>query len=64
MALLCGCDYCPDGIGGVGRDGVLKLFNKYKNDEILQRIRSWRLEDRSCWLGLRKSQCCRLFRAS
>ncbi|XP_037811751.1 flap endonuclease GEN [Lucilia sericata] len=45
MALLCGCDYCPDGIGGVGRDGVLKLFNKYKNDEILKRIRSWRLED-------------------
>lgn len=35
MALLCGCDYCPDGIGGIGRDGVLKLFNKYKETEIL-----------------------------
>ncbi|KAM7355956.1 LOW QUALITY PROTEIN: XPG-like endonuclease [Cochliomyia hominivorax] len=45
MALLCGCDYCPDGIGGIGRDSVLKLFNKYKNDEILKRIRSWRYEN-------------------
>ncbi|XP_067644435.1 flap endonuclease GEN [Eurosta solidaginis] len=45
MALLCGCDYCPEGIGGIGRDGVLKLFNKYKEVEILERIRSWRSED-------------------
>ncbi|CAD7003617.1 unnamed protein product [Ceratitis capitata] len=45
MALLCGCDYCPDGIGGIGRDGVLKLFNKYKEVEIIERIRSWRHED-------------------
>lgn len=37
MALLCGCDYCPDGIGGIGKDGVLKLFNKYKETEILDR---------------------------
>ncbi|BFF99622.1 flap endonuclease GEN [Drosophila madeirensis] len=44
MALLCGCDYCPDGIGGIGRDGVLKLFNKYKEAEILDRLRSWRGE--------------------
>ncbi|SPP87161.1 flap endonuclease GEN [Drosophila guanche] len=44
MALLCGCDYCPDGIGGIGRDGVLKLFNKYKETEILDRLRSWRGE--------------------
>lgn len=45
MALLCGCDYCPDGIGGIGRDSVVKLFNKYKNDEILNKIRCWRYED-------------------
>ncbi|XP_064547433.1 flap endonuclease GEN [Drosophila montana] len=44
MALLCGCDYCPDGIGGIGRDGVLKLFNKYKESEILDRLRNWRSE--------------------
>ncbi|EDV51000.1 flap endonuclease GEN [Drosophila erecta] len=44
MALLCGCDYCPDGIGGIGKDGVLKLFNKYKEAEILARMRSWRGE--------------------
>ncbi|XP_020814673.1 flap endonuclease GEN-like [Drosophila serrata] len=44
MALLCGCDYCPDGIGGIGKDGVLKLFNKYKETEILDRLRNWRQE--------------------
>ncbi|XP_017100331.2 flap endonuclease GEN [Drosophila bipectinata] len=44
MALLCGCDYCPDGIGGIGRDGVLKLFNKYKETEILDKMRNWRQE--------------------
>lgn len=45
MALLCGCDYCPDGIGGIGKDSVLKLFHKYKNEEILKRLRLWRQED-------------------
>nr|XP_016936091.2 flap endonuclease GEN [Drosophila suzukii] len=44
MALLCGCDYCPDGIGGIGKDGVLKLFNKYKETEILDKLRKWRGE--------------------
>ncbi|KAH8247985.1 hypothetical protein KR032_004466 [Drosophila birchii] len=44
MALLCGCDYCPDGIGGIGKDGVLKLFNKYKETEILAKLRNWRQE--------------------
>ncbi|XP_017129468.1 flap endonuclease GEN [Drosophila elegans] len=44
MALLCGCDYCPDGIGGIGKDGVLKLFNKYKDTEILDKLRNWRNE--------------------
>ncbi|KAH8365809.1 hypothetical protein KR093_004669 [Drosophila rubida] len=44
MALLCGCDYCPDGIGGIGKDGVQKLFKKYKESEILNRLRSWRSE--------------------
>ncbi|XP_017070576.1 flap endonuclease GEN [Drosophila eugracilis] len=44
MALLCGCDYCPDGIGGIGKDGVLKLFNKYKETEILNKLRNWRGE--------------------
>ncbi|XP_062136830.1 flap endonuclease GEN [Drosophila sulfurigaster albostrigata] len=47
MALLCGCDYCPDGIGGIGKDGVLKLFKKYKETEILKRLRSWRSEQDS-----------------
>ena len=37
MGLLCGCDYCPDGVEGVGKDGVLKLFSLYSNQEILDR---------------------------
>ncbi|XP_055910917.1 flap endonuclease GEN [Eupeodes corollae] len=45
MGLLCGCDYCPDGVGGVGRDGVLKLFQRYSNDVIIDRIKSWKQDD-------------------
>lgn len=37
MALLCGCDYCPEGVGGVGRDAVQKLFSMYSEAEILNR---------------------------
>ncbi|KAH8402852.1 hypothetical protein KR222_002931 [Zaprionus bogoriensis] len=44
MALLCGCDYCPDGVGGIGKDGVLKLFKMYRESEILEKLRDWRYE--------------------
>lgn len=44
MALLCGCDYCPDGVHGVGKEGVLKLINNYSNAEILNVIQGWRYE--------------------
>lgn len=37
MALLCGCDYCPEGVGGVGRDAVQKLFTLYSEQEIIER---------------------------
>lgn len=37
MALLCGCDYCPEGVGGVGRDAVQKLFSMYTEADILDR---------------------------
>lgn len=37
MALLCGCDYCPEGVGGVGRDAVLKFFALYSEVEIMER---------------------------
>lgn len=42
LALLCGCDYCPEGVDGVGKDSVLKLFNMYKDEEILDKIREWK----------------------
>lgn len=41
MALLCGCDYCPDGIGGVGRDAVQKLFAIYSETDIMERLISY-----------------------
>lgn len=37
MALLCGCDYCPEGVGGVGKDAVQKLFAMCSEGEILDR---------------------------
>lgn len=37
MALLCGCDYCPEGVGGVGKDAVQKLFSIYTENEILDK---------------------------
>uniref|UniRef100_A0A182P3W4 Flap endonuclease GEN n=1 Tax=Anopheles epiroticus TaxID=199890 RepID=A0A182P3W4_9DIPT len=42
MALLSGCDYCPTGVIGVGREMVTRFISCYENGEILPRIRSWR----------------------
>lgn len=42
LFLLCGCDYCPNGITGIERAAVLQLFERCKNEDILTRIRSWR----------------------
>lgn len=43
MALLCGSDY-NDGVNGIGKDTALKFINRYEDEEILDRIRSWRKE--------------------
>ncbi|XP_050068853.1 flap endonuclease GEN [Anopheles maculipalpis] len=42
MALLSGCDYCPAGVVGVGREMVTRFISCYNDGEILSRIRSWR----------------------
>lgn len=42
LALLCGCDYLPDGVEGVGKEAVLKLFSMYSDEKILERLREWR----------------------
>ncbi|XP_312255.6 flap endonuclease GEN [Anopheles gambiae] len=42
MALLSGCDYCPAGVMGVGRELVTRFISCYENGEILPKIRSWR----------------------
>lgn len=44
MALFCGCDYCPDGVPGVGKESVIKLMNQYSNKDILNVIQGWRFE--------------------
>lgn len=41
LALLCGSDY-SNGVDGVGKDSSLKLFEKYSDEEILNRMRNWR----------------------
>ncbi|CAH1129595.1 unnamed protein product [Ceutorhynchus assimilis] len=41
MALLLGCDY-SEGVHGIGKESVLKLFETVSNDEVLDRLRSWR----------------------
>ncbi|XP_030768184.1 flap endonuclease GEN [Sitophilus oryzae] len=41
MALLLGCDYA-DGVHGVGKDSVMKLFENIPDKDILNRIKSWR----------------------
>lgn len=45
MALLCGSDY-SNGVEGVGKDSSLKLFEKYSDEEILDRMRSWRKNEK------------------
>ncbi|XP_060533504.1 flap endonuclease GEN [Cylas formicarius] len=41
MALLVGSDY-SDGVRGVGKDSVMKFFETVSDDEVLDRLRSWR----------------------
>ncbi|ENN77668.1 hypothetical protein HUJ04_000838 [Dendroctonus ponderosae] len=41
MALLIGSDY-SDGIHGIGKDSVLKFFENISDEEVLDRLRSWR----------------------
>ncbi|KAF5280105.1 hypothetical protein FQA39_LY18139 [Lamprigera yunnana] len=42
MALFCGSDY-NNGVFGVGKEAVLKLFEKIPDDQILNYLRSWRI---------------------
>ncbi|XP_043520211.1 flap endonuclease GEN isoform X2 [Frieseomelitta varia] len=43
LALLCGCDY-TDGLNGVGKEAALKLFKIVNDEDILERIKSWRTD--------------------
>lgn len=43
MALLCGSDY-GDGVLGIGKESVMKFFEKLSDEETLDRVRSWKLK--------------------
>ncbi|XP_048506063.1 flap endonuclease GEN [Athalia rosae] len=43
LALLCGCDY-DDGLNGVGKEAALKLFEYIGDENILDRLRSWKMD--------------------
>lgn len=37
MGLLLGCDFCPKGVPGVGKEMALKLAEALKGENILER---------------------------
>lgn len=41
MALLCGSDY-SDGVHGIGKESVLNFFEKISDEEVFDRIKTWR----------------------
>ncbi|KAB0790873.1 hypothetical protein PPYR_14960 [Photinus pyralis] len=43
MALLCGSDYSC-GVFGIGKEAVVKFFEHVADDEVLERLRSWRTD--------------------
>ncbi|XP_066257695.1 flap endonuclease GEN [Euwallacea similis] len=44
MALLIGSDY-SEGVHGIGKTSVLKFFETVSDEEVLNRLRSWRQKD-------------------
>ncbi|XP_003702719.2 XPG-like endonuclease isoform X1 [Megachile rotundata] len=44
LALLCGCDY-DEGLNGVGKEAAMKLFKIVKDEDIIERLKSWRTDD-------------------
>ena len=46
LALLLGCDYCPQGVPGVGKEGAMKLIEACKSHDkscdMLEVLRGWR----------------------
>ncbi|XP_058454849.1 flap endonuclease GEN [Malaya genurostris] len=42
MGILTGCDYCPTGVPGVGREMINKFLECHRNKDILEIIKSWR----------------------
>ncbi|CAK8683799.1 unnamed protein product [Clavelina lepadiformis] len=43
MALLLGCDYAPQGVPGVGKVQVVKLFSKWNGEDPIYKMRKWKV---------------------
>ena len=41
LALLLGCDYCPKGVPGVGKEQGCQLMKQLGDVAVLQRFESW-----------------------
>ncbi|KAJ9582965.1 hypothetical protein L9F63_022691, partial [Diploptera punctata] len=44
LSLLCGCDYNDKGVLGVGKETALKFLEQLKDDEVLERLKQWRID--------------------
>ncbi|XP_054274943.1 flap endonuclease GEN [Macrosteles quadrilineatus] len=44
LSLICGCDY-ESGVHGVGKQSALKFLGTLQDDQVLDRLRSWRNDD-------------------
>lgn len=57
MAVWLGCDYVPDGVAGVGKDTVEKLFHKWdKSWDAVKFLKFWIDTGFKIWTGC--SNCC------
>ncbi|XP_047115106.1 flap endonuclease GEN [Schistocerca piceifrons] len=44
LALLCGCDYTPGGIRGIGRQAVVNFLDQVPDTGLISRIQGWRAD--------------------
>ncbi|XP_069693406.1 flap endonuclease GEN isoform X2 [Periplaneta americana] len=44
LSLLCGCDYNDKGVLGIGKETAMKFLESLKDDEVLNRLKKWRVD--------------------
>lgn len=45
LAILCGSDY-SDGVFGIGKEAALKFFENVSDEDVLDRLRSWKTDNK------------------